>query len=126
MEEAKLIRMAAAISEYTISSMLRETVSGVAETLNQAAPTVQTLPGIPQHLLNDIARAQQALEQLERSAVNYQKERAATWQMHRKLSCNTVIFEGKRSLIRISIPSHRSVQSVPFVSDCRSRKMNMH
>ena len=77
MEEAKLIRMAAAISEYTISSMLRETVSGVAESLNQAAPTVQTLPGIPQQLLNDLARAQQALEQLERSAVNYQKELAS-------------------------------------------------
>lgn len=77
MEEAKLIRMAAAISEYTISSMLRETVSEAAETLNKAAPTVQTLRGVPQHLLNDIARAQQALEQLERSAVTYQKERAA-------------------------------------------------
>ena len=77
MEEDKLIRMAAAISECTTSSMLQETVSEAAETLNQAASTVQTLPGIPQHLLNDIARAQQALEQLERSAVNYQKERAA-------------------------------------------------
>ena len=76
MEEAKLIRMAAAISEYTISSMLRETVSEAAETLNKAAPTVHTLLGAPQHLLNDIARAQQALEQLERSAVSYQKERA--------------------------------------------------
>ena len=77
MEEAKLIRMAAAISEYTISSMLRETVSEAAETLNKAAPTVQTILGIPQHLLNEIARAQQALEQLERSAVTYQQERAA-------------------------------------------------
>ena len=77
MEEAKLIRMAAAISEYTISSMLRETVSEAAETLNKAAPTVHTLLGAPQHLLNDIARAQRALEQLERSAVSYQKGRAA-------------------------------------------------
>ena len=77
MEEDKLIRMAAAISDYTISSMLRETASEAAATLNKAAPTVQTLLGVPQHLLNDIATAQQALEQLERSAVSYQKERAA-------------------------------------------------
>ena len=77
MEEDKLIRMAAAISECTTSSMLQETVSEAAETLNQAASTVQTLPGIPQHLLDNMARAQQALEQLERSAVTYQKERTA-------------------------------------------------
>ena len=74
MEEDKLIRMAAAISECTTSSMLQETVSEAAETLNS---TVQTLPAIPQHLLDNTARAQQALEQLERSAVTYQKERTA-------------------------------------------------
>ena len=76
MEEAKLIRMAAAISEYTISSMLQETVHGAAESINQAALSVQTLPCIPEHLLNDLARAQQALAQVEQSAVNYQKELA--------------------------------------------------
>ena len=43
MEEAKLIRMATAISEYTISSMLRETASEAAETLNKADPTARTL-----------------------------------------------------------------------------------
>ena len=77
MEEAKLIRMATAIGEYTISSMLRETASEAAETLNKAAPTARTLLCAPQQLLNDIAEAQKALEQLERSAVSYQKERAA-------------------------------------------------
>ena len=77
MEEAKLIRMATAIREYTISSMLRETASEAAEILNKAAPTARTLLCAPQQLLNDIAEAQKALEQLERSAVSYQKERAA-------------------------------------------------
>ena len=77
MEEAKLIRMAAAISDYTISSMLRETVHGAAESINQAALSVQTIPCIPAHLLNDLARAQQALAEVEQSAANYQKERAA-------------------------------------------------
>ena len=57
MEEAKLIRMATAISEYTISSMLRETASEAAETLNKAAPTARTLLCAPQQLLNDIAEA---------------------------------------------------------------------
>ena len=74
MEEAKLIRMATAISEYTISSMLRETASEAAEILNKAAPTARTLLCAPQQLLNDIAEAQKALEQLERSAVSYQKD----------------------------------------------------
>ena len=43
MEEAKLIRMATAISEYTISSMLRETVSEAADALSKADPTARTL-----------------------------------------------------------------------------------
>ena len=47
MEEAKLIRMAAAISEYTVSSMLRETVHSAAESINQAVLSVETLPWIP-------------------------------------------------------------------------------
>ena len=47
MEEAKLIRMATAISEYTISSMLRETASEAVETLQKAAPTAQTPPRCP-------------------------------------------------------------------------------
>jgi len=45
MEEAKLIRMAAAIREYTTSSMLRETVSEAAETLDKAAPNNANPPG---------------------------------------------------------------------------------
>ena len=57
--------------------MLRETVHGAAESINQAALSVQTIPCIPAHLLNDLARAQQALAQVEQSAVNYQKELAA-------------------------------------------------
>jgi uncharacterized protein (DUF1778 family) len=45
MEEAKLIRMAAAISEYTVSSMLRETVHSAAESINQAVLSVETSRG---------------------------------------------------------------------------------
>ena len=76
MEEAKLIRMAIAISEYTVSSMLRETVHSAAESINQAVLSVETLPWIPEHLLSELARGQQDLARLEQSAVNYQKERA--------------------------------------------------
>ena len=47
MGEAKLIRMATAISEYTVSSMLRETVHSAAESINQAVLSVETLPWIP-------------------------------------------------------------------------------
>ena len=77
MEEAKLIRMATAISEYTVSSMLRETVHSAAEWINQAVLSVETLPWIPEHLLSELARGQQDLARLEQCAVNYQKERAA-------------------------------------------------
>ena len=77
MEEAKLIRMAAAISEYTVSSMLRETVHSAAESINQAVQSVETHPWIPEHLLSELAKGQQDLARLEQSAVTYQKERAA-------------------------------------------------
>ena len=77
MEEAKLIRMAAAISEYTVSSMLWETVHSAAESINQAVLSVETLPWIPEHLLSELAKGQQDLARLEQSAVNYQKELAA-------------------------------------------------
>ena len=77
MEEAKLIRMAAAISEHTVSSMLRETVHSAAESVNQAVLSVETLPWIPEHLLSELAKGQQDLARLEQSAVNYQKELAA-------------------------------------------------
>ena len=59
MEEAKLIRMAAAISEYTVSSMLRETVHSAAESINQAVLSVETLPWIPEHPRSELAKAQQ-------------------------------------------------------------------
>ena len=77
MGEAKLIRRATAISEYTVSSMLRETVHSAAESITQAVLSVATLPEIPEHLLSELARGQQDLARLEQSAVNYQKERAA-------------------------------------------------
>ena len=71
------MRMAAAISEYTVSSMLRETVHNAAESINQAVLSVETLPWIPEHLLSELAKGQQDLARLEQSAVNYQKELAA-------------------------------------------------
>jgi uncharacterized protein (DUF1778 family) len=77
MEEAKLIRMAAAISDYTVSSMLRETVHSAAESINQAVLSVGNLPWIPDHLLNELARGQQDLARLEQSALEYQRGRAA-------------------------------------------------
>ena len=76
MEEAKLIRMAAAISEYTVSSMLREAVHSAAESINQAVVSVETLPWIPEHLRSELARGQQDLARLEVECCNYQKERA--------------------------------------------------
>ena len=69
--------MAAAISEYTVSSMLRETVHSAAESINQAVQSVETLPWIPEHLLSELAKGQQDLARLEQSAGTYQKERAA-------------------------------------------------
>ena len=99
MEEAKLIRMAAAISEYTVSSMLRETVHGAAESINQAVLSVQILPWIPEHLLSDLAKAQQDLAQLEQSAVNYQKELAADVEEAQKALIQDRHFHEKDELV---------------------------
>ena len=52
-------------------------IHGAAESINQAALSVQTLPCIPEQPLSDLARAQQALAQVKQRAVNYQKELAA-------------------------------------------------
>ena len=77
MEEAKLIRMATAISEFTISSMLHEAVRNAATTINQATLSVSNLPRIPERILNELVQTQQELAQLEQLVANYQKERAA-------------------------------------------------
>ena len=98
MEEAKLIRMAAAISEYTVSSMLRETVHSAAESINQAVQSVETLPWIPEHLLSELAKGQQDLARLEQSAVTYQKERAAEVEEAQKALIQDLQFHKKDEL----------------------------
>ena len=77
MEEAKLIRMATAISQYTHSSMLRETVHNAAAMINQAAQSASQLPWIPEHIVTDLVQRQRELAQLEHAVMNYQKELAA-------------------------------------------------
>ena len=99
MEEAKLIRMAAAIREYTVSSMLRETVHSAAESINQAVLSVQTLPWIPEHLLSELAEARQDLARLEQSAVNYQKELAADVEEAQKALIQDRHFHEKDELV---------------------------
>ena len=99
MEEAKLIRMAAAIREYTVSSMLRETVHSAAESINQAVLSVQTLPWIPEHLLSELAKARQDLARLEQSAVNYQKELAADVEEAQKALIQDRHFHEKDELV---------------------------
>jgi len=106
MEEAKLIRMAAAISEYTVSSMLRETVHSAADSINQAVLSVRNLPWIPEHLLSELARRQQDLARLEQCAIDYQKERAAEVEEAQKDLMQDRQFTVKTGLTQTSILRH--------------------
>ena len=82
-----------------MSSMLRETVHGVAESINQAVLSVQTLPWIPEHLLSELAKAQEDLARLEQSAVNYQQELAADVEEAQKALIQDRHFHEKDELV---------------------------
>lgn len=98
MEEAKLLRMAAAISEYTASSTLCETVHKAAESISQAVLSVETFPWIPAHLKRDLAERQQDLARLVQSVADYQKERAAEVEEAQKALIRDRHFQGKEGL----------------------------
>ena len=76
MEEAKVIRMATAISQYTHISALRETVQA-AVMISRATQSVSQLPWIPEHIVTDLIQRQQELAHLEQVVTNYQQELAA-------------------------------------------------
>ena len=76
MEEAKVIRMATAISQYTHISALRETVQA-AVMISRATQSVSQLPWIPEHIVTDLIQRQQELAHLEQVVANYQQELAA-------------------------------------------------
>ena len=76
MEEAKVIRMATAISQYTHISALRETVQA-AVMISRATQSVSQLPWIPEHIVTDLVQRQQELAHLEQVVTNYQQELAA-------------------------------------------------
>ena len=77
MEEGKLARMATAISEYTTSSMLHETVHTAAESISQAVHLIDNCPWISDRLRSEVEKQQQDLARLEQIVAEYQKERAA-------------------------------------------------
>jgi hypothetical protein len=77
MEEAKVIRMATAISQYTHISALRETVRQAAVMISRATQSVSQLPWIPEHIVTDLIQRQQELAHLEQVVTNYQQELAA-------------------------------------------------
>ena len=76
MEEAKLIRMATAISRYTHSKVLRETIHQAATMISRATESVSQLPWIPESIEADLIRRAQELTQLELAVKNYQQELA--------------------------------------------------
>ena len=61
MEEAKLIRMATAISRYTHSKALWETIHQAAAMISQATQSVSQLPWIPDTIKADLIRQEQEL-----------------------------------------------------------------
>ena len=76
MEEAKLIRMATAISRYTHSKALRETIHQAAAMISRATQSVSQLPWIPETIKADLIRQEQELTHLELAVKNYQQELA--------------------------------------------------
>ena len=76
MEEAKLIRMATAISRYTHSKALRETIHQAAAMISRATESVSQLPWIPESIEADLIRREQELTQLELAVKNYQQDLA--------------------------------------------------
>ena len=76
MEEAKLIRMATAISRYTHSKALWETIHQAAAMISQATQSVSQLPWIPDTIKADLIRQEQELTRLELAVKNYQQELA--------------------------------------------------
>ena len=76
MEEAKLIRMATAISRYTQSKALRETIHQAAAMISRATESVSQLPWIPESIEADLIRREQELTQLELAVKNYQQDLA--------------------------------------------------
>ena len=76
MEEAKLIRMATAISRYTHSKALRETIHQAAAMISRATESVSQLPWIPESFEADLIRREQELTQLELAVKNYQQDLA--------------------------------------------------
>ena len=76
MEDAKLIRMATAISRYTHSKALRETIHQAAAMISRATQSVSQLPWIPESIEADLVQREQELTHLELAVKNYQQELA--------------------------------------------------
>ena len=76
MEEAKLIRMATAISRYTHSKALCETIHQAAAMISRATQSVSQLPWIPESIEADLIQREQELTHLELAVKNYQQELA--------------------------------------------------
>ena len=65
MEEDKLIRMATAISRYTLSSMLQEHVLAAEEAMNKAVELIESSPWLSEQIKASLRDHQQSLAQLE-------------------------------------------------------------
>ena len=65
MEEDKLIRMATAISRYTLSSMLQEHVLAAEEAINQAAGLIESSPWLSEQIKVSLRDHQRSLAQLK-------------------------------------------------------------
>ena len=76
MEEAKLVRMATAISQYTLSSMLQQRVLEAVEATNQAIQLLATSPWLSEQIQNDLREQQRKLVQLERQVTEDKLVRA--------------------------------------------------
>lgn len=65
MEEDKLIRMATAISRYTLSSMLQEHVHAAEEAINKAVGLLESSPWLSEQIKTNLRDHQHSLAQLE-------------------------------------------------------------
>lgn len=73
MDDDRLLRMASAMSQYTICSMLLENAQTAHSMIDQAHQEVQHLPWIPRPVLTELSQRNRQMATLRQTVLTYQE-----------------------------------------------------